>query len=188
MWVPSGDFFVADRAQEAPRGTIMDFLVPHRHSNRGPIGYGFNRNGSINLPASRNTQRQVVHRSGPIRNHGRSLAERPVNRHDPISRPEPHPAGTGSRRTVARRERREKLRQVNRAATATTTTVATQQQQPPTPPTSQSGPTPPSPSPLTPLLTSPGQSNITTIQTPDPNVNRMAEICLTDEDDVEDEE
>ena len=167
IWIPSGDYFVADRSQETPTGTIMDYLVHQRRSDTRPTGYGFHRSCST---ANTQAQRFGVQRPGPMRNHIHYLASRPYNRHDPLARPEPRPAGTGSQRTVSRRVRRDRASGVHQ----------------PVPPTPASLTPPPSTTPST--TTSP--PNNTSPQTPmvfhnsDHNISGVAELHLSDEEDA----
>jgi hypothetical protein len=130
MWVPVGDYFVADRPQGGQRaGTIMDHLVNQRQAAVRPEGYGvhhvgrtfYGENGNIRGP--RNNRANMVggaQRGGATRSH----------RFNPLVRQEPAVAGTGSRSTVARRERREKERDARQppqppVTSATTTRTRT---------------------------------------------------------------
>ncbi len=130
MWVPVGDFFVADKPQGAqPTGSVMDYLLSQRRHSARPEGYGIvhtgrtssGQNGNIHQP--RGNHASMLHRPE------RAGATR-LHRFNPLVRQEPAPAGTGSRRTVARRERREKVRTLRPnppsppPPTATSTSVA----------------------------------------------------------------
>ncbi len=106
IWVPCGEYFVANRPRGAqPLGTLMDYLFSQRTRAVGPEGYGIHHtgrtssgeNGNIRRPRGNHASMVVrPERAGSIRQH----------RFNPLVPPEPAAAGTGSRRTVARRERR----------------------------------------------------------------------------------
>src|SRR5205085_2329321 len=126
MWVPFGEYFVADRPRGAqPRGTVMDYLVAQGRQAGRPEGYGVHHVGQVNPSENRNIQGPRRHLANMVR----TAAVRP--RFNPMARPEPSAAGMGSRRTHARRERREGLREAQHsqatppAAAATNTTTAT---------------------------------------------------------------
>ena len=114
MWVPNGEYFVADRPRGAqPSGTVMDYLLSPSRQTMGPEGYGFHH-------ARRNVSDENGNIRGPRNHHANMIArtERAeptrLHRFNPLARPEPAAAGTGSRRTVARRERRDQLRELHR--------------------------------------------------------------------------
>ena len=171
MWIPTGDFFVADRSQGPPNGSIMDFLVPQRRSDGRLVGrshdsYGFTSHTS--LPHGR----REVHRPGPIRTRPSFLATRPSNRHNPVARPEPRPAGTGSRRTVARRERRDRASAAHQQAEGTPPTSTTTMP----PPTSTTTLTPP------PEITERAETTPMIIYNSDPTISGVETLNLSDEE------
>ncbi|CAF1063695.1 unnamed protein product [Adineta steineri] len=126
MWIPSGDFFVSDRSQETPVGSIMDYLIDQQGSDRRSTDYGFHQSSSMNRSTNVHIQRSQVRRSGPVRNRGCLSLSRPSNRPNLLAPPEPRPPGRGSRRSFARRERREQLPEVhNMPASSITNTNIT---------------------------------------------------------------
>ena len=102
MWVPSGDHFVADRPQGVqPRGTVMDYLSFQGHQIGRPSGYGLHRVSQA--PSSRRYLTNIVRH--------RSFAATTGPRYSPMAVATPKPAGSGTHRTIARRERRQKCRE-----------------------------------------------------------------------------
>ena len=79
VWVPTGDFFVADKPKETTRTSVLDFVTPNN-----PRQWFSERN--IYIPSKYN-----------------SFARR-----YPIVQPELKPAGSGSKGTITRRIRHDK--------------------------------------------------------------------------------
>ncbi len=127
MWVPTGEYFVANRARGAqPSGTIMDYLFSQRTQSVAPEGYGihhadnavFGENGNIRRP--KNNHASMMGRSY------RADAAR-LHRFNSLARQEPAVAGTGSKKMAARRARRESAGVTSPSSiTSTTTTVIIQ--------------------------------------------------------------
>lgn len=111
LWIPVGEYFVADRPRRAQQaGTIMDYLLSPGRTAIRPEGYRAHHTGRITSGENANIRQ-------PSDDHGRmagcperSGATR-LHRFNPMSRPVPATAGMGSRRTVARRERRDRVRE-----------------------------------------------------------------------------
>ncbi len=109
MWVPSGEYFAADRSRGAQsRGTVMDYLVSQRQRAQRPAGYGIHHVKP--LTPSNNWIRQGPKRYAAKMMVRTSLQAASGSCFNPIARSEPSNVGAASRRTVARRERREKGR------------------------------------------------------------------------------
>ena len=111
MWVPTGEYFVADRPRGAqPVGTVMDYLLSQRQQTAGPGGYGIHHAGRT-LPGENGN----IHR--PRNNHASMVGSSRRNGHTRLhrlshpARQEPAEAGSGSRRTVTRRDRRDRVRE-----------------------------------------------------------------------------
>ena len=161
MWIPSCDFFVANRSQEAPTRSIMDYLVNQRRTDERPVGYGFHWLRSMNQSVNAHVQRRG-NCLGSVRTHGCTLAARPLRRHDPLAHPESHPSETGSRRMMSRRKRRERL-------------MAARLPQHQTLPSSTNTTTP---------TDSTAQSILRMVfNNSDPNISGVAELHLSDEED-----
>ncbi|UJR24361.1 hypothetical protein I4U23_005738 [Adineta vaga] len=121
MWVPNGEFFVANRPQgvQEGRGSLMDYLLTERRQAVGAIGYGYHHSGrnasseNGNIRRPRSTHTSVMRRPETTRLH----------RHNPLVRTEPAVAGAGSMRTVDRRERRERVRELHHPLAPTPPTI-----------------------------------------------------------------
>ena len=186
MWVPSGEHFVADRPRGVqPRGTVMDYLAFRGNQTGRPSGYGLQRVSQVPSPRR--------HLTNVVRH--RPLAAATGPRYSPMAAA---PAGTGTRRTVRRRERRQKCQEEispqTPPAPATSTTAPPPSVSnsaskgpavPPTPSTPPSTPAPPSiPAPPPP----PKPKNRSVVyynsqrQMADKKAYRVAELNLPDSD------
>jgi len=151
MWVPNGEYFVADQLQGAqPLGTVMDYLLSQRLQTVRPGGYGFHHAGRTVSGENGNIRRPRNNHVSLVERPGRTEATR-LHRFNPLARQEPAVAGTGSKKTVARRERREKAREANQhptpPPTPTVTTTTTAPSKPPSTPRQSTAPPIPSPAP-----------------------------------------
>lgn len=110
LWVPVGEYFVGDRPRGAqPAGTIMDHLFSHGSRAFRPEGYGIHHTGRIAGGENGNIRRPRSDHASTVGRPEIARATRP-HRFNPLVRLEPAAAGTGSRRTVARRDRRDRAR------------------------------------------------------------------------------
>ncbi|CAF1480885.1 unnamed protein product [Rotaria sp. Silwood1] len=132
MWVPSGEYFVADRPRGGQQtGTVMDYLVAQGSRADRPESYGIHNTGRTAFGENGDIPRPRANHASMVGRVERPAATRSY-RFNPLVRPEPATAGMGSRKTVARRERRERLRAVRNppppptinVTTTTTTTPA----------------------------------------------------------------
>ena len=104
MWVPSGEYFVADKPRGAqPRGTVMDYLSFQRPQTGRPSGY--TQHSARQVPQPRRHLTSIVRH--------RPIAAATGPRYNPIGPAPPRPAGSGTRRTITRRERRSNGREAS---------------------------------------------------------------------------
>lgn len=113
MWVPGGEYFVADRPRGAqPAGTLMDYLFSQRRQAVRPEGYGIHHTDQMRSGENGNFRGPRNHHVSMV-SRGERVGANRLHRFNPLARQEPAVAGTGNKRTVARRERRERQRGFN---------------------------------------------------------------------------
>ncbi|CAF1638153.1 unnamed protein product, partial [Adineta ricciae] len=103
MWVPSGDYFVADRPRGVqPAGTVMDYLLSQRRQVELSSGYGITHVKYTKPREDGNIRRARRHMLGMRGVPSGNMVSRPPHRHNPIARPQPSAPGAGSQKTSER--------------------------------------------------------------------------------------
>ena len=126
MWVPDGEYFVADRSRGAQlAGTVMDYVLSQGRQAFRPESCGMHSTDRTSSGENENIRQPRNNRASRVDRAERVWPTR-LHRFNPLVRSKPAAAGMESSRTVARRERRKRVRAVQNPLPPPTTTRSTE--------------------------------------------------------------